>query len=142
MTRTEKALENFKTFNCCQSALSVFAEELDLDMGTALKISSGFGGGMNKGEVCGVVSGVCMAIGLKYGSSDSENLEAKKNSKESVIKFMEKFMEENGSFTCKGLLGYDKFTEEGAKIVEEKGLTKNLCPEFLKSAIEIAEEII
>lgn len=142
MKRTEKALKEFEKFNCCQATISAFAEELNLDMETALKISSGFGGGMCKGEVCGVVSGTCMAIGLKYGSSDSENSEAKENVKKYTKKFMEKFIEENGSWTCRGLLGYDKSTEEGAKIVEEKGLTEKLCPNFLENAIKIAGDII
>lgn len=138
MTKIEKALENFKNYNCCQATISVFAEDLNLDVETALKISSGFGGGLTKAEVCGAVSGACMAIGLKYGSTDPENEE----SKEKVKEFMNKFIEKNKSCTCKGLLGYDKSTEEGAKIVEEIELTEKLCPGFIASAIIIAEDII
>lgn len=138
MTKTEKALEKFKNYNCCQATISVFAEDLNLDMETALKISSGFGGGMTKAEVCGAVSGACMAISLKYGSTDWKNEKSKKKIKE----FMNKFIKENGSCTCKDLLGYDKSTEEGMKMIKEKGLEEKLCPGFIENAIKIAEDII
>ncbi|OQY42180.1 MAG: hypothetical protein B6227_02785 [Fusobacteriia bacterium 4572_74] len=142
MTKTEKALENFGNYNCCQVIINAFAEELNLNMDTALKISSGFGGGMTKAEVCGAVSGACMAISLKHGSADWENLESKEKVKKSVNKFMNEFIEKHGSCTCKGLLGYDKSTEEGAKIIKEKELGEKLCPGFIESAIKIAEDII
>ena len=35
-------------FDCAQTVFSHFAEELDLDEETALKIAAGFGGGMHK----------------------------------------------------------------------------------------------
>ena len=45
-------------YNCAQSVLFSFCEELGLDADTALKIACGFGAGMGrKGEVCGAVSG-------------------------------------------------------------------------------------
>lgn len=55
---------------------------------------------------------------------------------------MNEFIEKNGSCRCKDLLGYDKSTEEGMKVVKEKELEKKLCPGFIVSAIEIAEDII
>ena len=69
----DKAQTNFKSgFNCAQSVFAVFAEELGLDLETALKISQGFGGGMGRQrEVCGCVSGMIMAVSLLEGSSDS-----------------------------------------------------------------------
>ena len=63
----EKILNDF---NCCQKTFSSVADLLDLDEETILKIASGFGGGLQHGEVCGCVSGALMAIGLKLGSDD------------------------------------------------------------------------
>ena len=49
--RSEKAKELFKSgYNCSQSVLGVFAEELGMDFETAMKISSSFGGGISKGK--------------------------------------------------------------------------------------------
>ena len=43
---SEKAVNNFKTgYNCAQSVFLAFAEDFGLDKGTALKLSSSFGGG-------------------------------------------------------------------------------------------------
>jgi C_GCAxxG_C_C family probable redox protein len=39
----------------------------------ALKIASGFGGGMGRlAETCGAVTGAFMVLGLKYGSAASD----------------------------------------------------------------------
>ena len=54
-------------FDCAQTVFSAFAEELDLDEETALKIAAGFGGGMHLGDMCGCVTGGLMVLGLKYG---------------------------------------------------------------------------
>lgn len=47
MGKSENAIVNFKKgVNCSQCVLSAFSEELGLDKELALKIASGFGGGM------------------------------------------------------------------------------------------------
>ena len=50
-----------------------FAEAAGVDEETALRFSSGFGGGMKSGSVCGAVTGGVMAMGL-FGLDDRENL--------------------------------------------------------------------
>lgn len=69
MSKSEKAKELFtKGYNCSQAVLGAFAEDLGMDFETAMKLSSSFGGGMGRmREVCGTVSGMFMAAGLKYG---------------------------------------------------------------------------
>jgi len=57
----------------------LFAEE-KLDRETALKIASGFGGGMaGMRDVCGAVSGMFMAYGLLCGPADPTDRAAKTN---------------------------------------------------------------
>ena len=51
-------------YNCAQSVLIPFAEELGMDEESAYKISSNFGSGMKMGSVCGAVTGGLMALGL------------------------------------------------------------------------------
>jgi len=62
--KTEAATSKFlEGFNCAQSVLFSFCDDLQLDKNSALKLSCGFGGGMGrKEEVCGAVSGGIMAI--------------------------------------------------------------------------------
>ena len=61
-----------KGCNCAQIVFSYFAEKNGLDINKALKISSAFGGGMGKGDICGAITGAYMALGLIYGN-DLEN---------------------------------------------------------------------
>ena len=66
----KKAGELFhEGYNCAQAVIAVFAEEVGLDMDTAMKFGASFGGGLGKmREVCGAVSGMAMAAGMKYGA--------------------------------------------------------------------------
>lgn len=68
MTKAERARELFlEGCNCAQAVFLAFAED-KLDRETALKIASGFGGGMaGMRDVCGAVSGMFMAYGLLCG---------------------------------------------------------------------------
>ena len=56
---SQRAMELFKQgYNCSQSVVAAFCEELDIDFETALKLSSSFGGGMAvqwQGSSCPVV---------------------------------------------------------------------------------------
>jgi hypothetical protein len=65
MTRKEKAMEKFlEGYNCSQSILLAFEDMITIDIDTALKIASPYGGGMGRlREVCGSVSGMFMVLG-------------------------------------------------------------------------------
>ncbi len=43
----------------------------------AYKVSSGFGGGMHFDQTCGAVTGAFMVIGLKFGRTRADDIEAK-----------------------------------------------------------------
>ena len=139
ISKAEKVDERFSNFNCAQTVFSLFAEELGIDEKTALKISSGFGGGMACAETCGAVTGSYMVIGMKHGHSTSEPDE-KANSKLQIQKFNKIFIEEHGNLICKKLLGYDISTTEGLASANEKNLFKTKCPGFIKSACNILEK--
>ena len=76
MTKLERARElradTARHYNCCQSVVLPFAEELGLDEEAVLKLAEHFGSGMRRGSVCGAVTGGLMALGLmgKSGSQD------------------------------------------------------------------------
>ncbi len=78
MDRKAKVDEIFmNNYNCSQVVLSLFCEELGLEKDIALKLSTGFGSGLRRGEVCGAVSGAIMAIGLKYGHYLKDDTDSK-----------------------------------------------------------------
>ncbi|MBQ8094746.1 MAG: C_GCAxxG_C_C family protein [Clostridia bacterium] len=51
-------------YNCCQAAVSVFAEDAGFDEETAMKAATYFRGGMQTGSACGAITGSLMALGL------------------------------------------------------------------------------
>ncbi len=144
MSRVEQAVSDFKDgFNCSQSIFSNFSVEYGLNRETALKLATGFGGGMGRlGKTCGAVTGALMVIGLKYGSASIENNSAKEKSYKLVQSYIKKFTEINGSITCNDLLDRDISTLEGLNSAIKKNLFTTLCPNFVKTSTEILEKIL
>ncbi len=83
-----------------------------------------------------------MVIGLEHGRTSTEDEEAKEKTYEVTREFMDKFKSENGSIICKELLEYDISTPEGMAVAEEKNLFETVCPDFVRSAVKILEQIL
>lgn len=143
MTRSEEAIQIHNCgFNCSQAVLGAFSEELGLDLGMAYRISSSFGGGMRKGEVCGAVTGALMTLGLRYGHFIEGDAENKANIAAMTQLFNQKFEEANGTVLCKELLGYNSSIESERAIIVEKGLFNTVCPKAITDAVVILEEMM
>lgn len=140
MKKSQLAIEHFKTLNCAQSVLLSYANELNLDEMTALKISAGFGGGMAMAETCGAVTGAYMVLGLKAQSEGKTIQDIKTETKVAVKKFNELFLAKHGSLKCKKLLGVDISTPEGSVEANEKNLFNTVCSQLVGSAAEILEK--
>jgi C_GCAxxG_C_C family probable redox protein len=128
--------------SCSQAVLGAYCEKFDLDKETAYKISSGFGGGMHLDQTCGAVTGALMVISLKFGRTKADDIEAKMKTVEATREFAEKFKARHGSIGCTQLIGYNVSTPEGYEEAKKKDLFKQLCPDFVKSTMEILEEIL
>ena len=143
MTHIDKAKELFEQkYHCSQAVLAAFAEELWLNEKQALKLGGCFGGGMCKGEVCGACTGALMALGLKYGQCEIEDLDSRLKTNDVTVKFLELFRKENGSYICKELLGCDLATPEGKEYAKEHNLFTDFCPHMIVSAVKIAEQLL
>lgn len=144
MSRIEEALLSFKDdFNCAQSIFGTYAPYYGLDRDIALRISTGFGGGMGRsGRTCGAVTGAYMTIGLKNGLGLSKDIEAKENTYQVINEFSNHFQEKNGSMICKEILGCDINTSEGMDYFSQNELFEKKCFQCVKSAAEILEEIL
>ena len=76
MTHKEKAMELLKKkYHCSQALLGAFAGDFGLDLKTAFKISTCFGGGMRQGTTCGCITGGLLVLGLAFGFADPQNKE-------------------------------------------------------------------
>lgn len=143
MTKTEEAVAYFKQgYSCAQSIVAAYAPTVGLDRDAALRIASGFGGGMGRlAETCGVVTGAFMVLGLKFGTSTTEP-QAKETVYALVREFAERFKARHGSIVCRDLLGCDLSTPDGAAQAKEKKLFSTACPPYIETAASILEEIL
>ena len=130
-------------FSCSQSVFSSFAPELGLDREMALRVATAFGGGMgHRGDTCGAVTGAFMAIGLKHGRLEADDQETRDRAYNLVERFVQEFESRHGSIVCRELLGCDISTPEGMQTAEENNLPGERCPNFVRDAAEILEEIL
>jgi C_GCAxxG_C_C family probable redox protein len=143
-SKSEIAAETFiGGFNCAQSVLFSFCEDLNLDKNTALTIARGFGGGMGrKQEVCGAVSGGIMVLGLRYGAIEKDEQTTKELIYSKTREFMGQFAQNNGTYICRKLLGCDLTTDEGRKFFKENDLQKKICRQCVQSAAEILQNSV
>ena len=144
MTKAERARELFlEGCNCAQAVFLAFAEE-KMDRDTALKLASGFGGGMaGMRNVCGAVNGMFMAYGLLCGPADPTDRAAKAKSYETLRQLAGEFEVRNGSLICRQLLGLDPdFKPQPPEPRTDGYYKKRPCPEMVYCAADILEEYL
>jgi len=123
-------------YNCAQSVLASFCDDLDLDFETALLLASSFGGGMGRlREVCGAVSGMFLAAGLKYGYANPTDRTAKNAHYQLIQELGNEFKTQNGSILCRELLGL-------AKKPDGSVLQVRPCADYVACAAKIMEDKI
>mgnify|MGYP001046508221 CR=1 FL=1 len=144
MNRAEKALSYYsKGYNCAQSVVVSFTDILKIDEEVALKMSSGFGGGMGRmQETCGAATGAFMVIGYLLGKYKESDEGAKENTNELIQEFAKKFTERFGSINCLGLIEYDLNTEKGRQQANRQGVFRKKCTNYVKESVELLEEIL
>ena len=138
----DKSRELFANgFNCAQAVLGAFCEGDGLDMETAMKLSTGFGGGARCGEICGAVSGAIMVIGLKYGVYGDKLLERNTQCRAMSYEFIKAFKEAHNFIICRELLGVDIRTPEDHNSAQAMESYRKVCPELVASAVRILENM-
>jgi len=144
MTREEKAVSAFQAgYNCAQSTFMAFIDDLGIEKKQAMKLASGFGGGMGRmQEVCGAVSGGILALGATFGHGEPSESEAQKKTYTLVQELMRRFKAQHTSCLCRDLVqGIDLKTEEGQKQFKEQNLRNKVCVPCVRTAVEIVEEL-
>jgi C_GCAxxG_C_C family probable redox protein len=144
-TKKDIAVAKFlEGYNCAQSVIYSFCEELRIDENIALKTACGFGAGMGrKEEVCGAVTGGIMVIGLKYGRGKNDDRTATELTYAKTSELMDRFSEKHGTFICRKLLkGCELTTEEGQQYFKENDLLNTKCKLCVESVVDILEDIL
>lgn len=144
MNKKDAAKTKFDAgFNCAQSVLIPFVEQLNIDESTALQISSGFGAGMGRTQkTCGALTGAYMVLSLKYGKQRPDDDVSADKVIDLIQEFAANFQEEHGFTNCRDLLNVDLNTDEGQTTFEKNKLHNTVCSHCVKSAVSLLEEII
>lgn len=143
MDKMINAVDKFiDEYACSQAILSEYCEQYGLDQNIALKLASGFAGGMRMGKTCGAVTGAYMVLGLNFGDSNCNRMEGRKNVYKAVCEFTKQFRDIYGSVECADLLGHDISTKQGMQIVKEQNLFQTICPKFVKTSADLLEQLI
>lgn len=144
-TKGEEAKRLFLSgHNCAQAVFLAFSKELGLDEQTALKLTSGFGGGMGRlREVCGAVSGMFMVLGLKYGSADPTDQKTKAQLYAHIQELANQFKEQNGSIICRELLSLPAGPQHPTPQARTESYYKvRPCPEKVACAANLLEKYL
>lgn len=128
-----------KGYNCSQTVLCYFSEELGLDEEAALKISCPFEMGMYDSGLCGAMTAGYMVLGLKYGSTDFDRrIELAKK----TLAFKNEFQDTMGSVNCKELLGMKVMEGNNIEKAAEEGLLESVCGKAIQTAIIALEKLL
>lgn len=129
--------------NCSQAVFCAFEDLIGLDHDTALKISSGFGGGMGRlREVCGAVSGMIMAASAIYGYSDVSDPTLKSNHYRLVQRLCKRFSDNAGSIICRELLGLKGTSDPVSPPRTEEFYRIRPCLRLIMLATQILDDYI
>lgn len=128
-----------KGYNCSQTVLCYFSEELGLDEETALKISCPFEMGMYESGQCGALTAGYMVLGLKYGSTDfDKRIELAKK----TLAFKKEFENTMNSINCKELLGMKVMEGNNMEKAAEEGLLESVCGKAIQTSIVALEKLL
>ena len=77
LAKKAASLMRERKYNCSEAIIRIMAERFGLDPDLA-RIGTPFGGGIsNNGDLCGLLTGGLVVIGLKFGRSEPGDQEAK-----------------------------------------------------------------
>ena len=133
-----------KGYNCAQSVACAFCDVTELDIDTAARMASSFGGGLGRlREVCGTVSGAALILGIVRGYSDPADPQAKIDHYHRVQAFARRFEAAHGSIVCRELLrGVEVAPGDEPEARTEAYYQKRPCPALAWSAARILEEML
>lgn len=139
--KTEQLLH--QQYHCSQALFGAFAEDFGLDLKTAFKISTCFGGGMRQGGVCGCITASMMVLGMALGFYDTQDKEREIYGNQKADEFIKLFTEKmDGAINCRDILGKDISKPEELAIIREGGLILQKCPKAMSVSIEILENML
>ena len=122
--------------NCAESTLRCLIENGIIDAPPeAVRMMTGFGGGMQRGTTCGAVIGAVAALGWVTGRTEPE--QSRQPSAEAVREFLRAFEDAFGTLNCRELQAV--YVKEHA--LKSEGMYRR-CTVFVEKAIELVQDIL
>ena len=120
--RMELAAKYKREMNCCQAVAKAFADTVDVDEPTLLRLAAGFGAGMGTMDgTCGALVGAIMIASLRAKDGGATALSRN---------ILPRFRELCGATICRELKGVDT------------GKVLCSCENCVRNAVRAAEEAI
>lgn len=139
--RIALSVELFKSgYNCSQAVVAAFADLYGVSREDALRISASFGAGIGRmRETCGAACGLFILAGLKFGTTEAKNTEAKAENYRIVQDLAEQFRKENGFLKCRDLLGLSEEKKESYKPEErtQQYYERRPCAKIVEEAARL-----
>lgn len=127
-------------YNCAQAVLACCGGPAGLARDQALKVSAAFGGGLSHlDQTCGAVTGAMMALGLHLATAEPNG---KRKAYAAAQDFAARFVARHGSIRCTDLLGVSIATPAGLEQAKAAGTFKTLCPNLVRDACNLLDEIL
>ncbi len=144
MSRADTAADlHGRGANCAQSVVCAFASEMGVDAETAMRMATGFGGGMGRlAGTCGAVTGAIMVLGLARGMRKPGDAQAKETAYGLVRDFAARFSAAHGALACRDLLGVDIGTPDGLAKARSEGLFASRCTGYIRGAVDILDGML
>ena len=121
-----------KGYNCAQSVVCVFADEVNIPKEVLFKATEGFGAGVGTMEgICGALSGAVMIAGLKNSTANLEAPDSKASTMKISKQLLTTFKDRVGSITCREIKGNNP---------DRKVLCS--CDDCIKHGVRLVEEFV
>ncbi len=125
--------------NCAQAVALVFCERYGISQEDMLRLCNSLGCGMGaQGEMCGTATAGALIIGLKHGSTEVGDKDAKERCRKLTAQFLQDFKALQGALRCRDILLIDVSTSEGRK--SAKPLFESKCRDIVQQTVRMLED--
>lgn len=140
-----KARDLFREgYNCAQSVVGAFHEEMGLSLSEATRLASSFGGGMGGlRETCGAVTGMFLVAGMLMGYDDPADYDGKKAHYARIRQLAEQFRQKHDTLVCRELLrSLPEKLQKDPQPRTEQYYKVRPCVRFVETAAELLDEML
>ncbi len=136
---TEKLFKN--GYMCSESIVAAFSSLYGDQAETAIRLSTGFAGGMVHGKTCGAICGAVMVISLKLGPGITRDQYSKELCIQAIQELFHRFKQRRKTVECRKLLLMNNINYDNPN--EMKNLKeKSICESIVREIAELLEEIL